>query len=76
MQQNIRIFIDYIVYKDNSKKKKKKKKNMLYWIFFCCNGHQGTCYRFVEIVTKNNLVSNAGKQYACDKLIKIIMCYH
>ena len=23
MQQNIRIFIDYIVYKDNSKKKKK-----------------------------------------------------
>jgi hypothetical protein len=37
---------------------------------------KGRCYRFVEIVTKKNLVSNAGKQYACDKLIKIIMCYH
>ena len=36
---------------------------------------KGWCYRFVEIVTKPPL-SNAGKQYVCNKIIKIIVCYH
>ena len=33
------------------------------------------CYRFVEIDTKPPMC-NAGKQYACNKIIKIIVCYH
>jgi hypothetical protein len=43
---------------------------------FCCIGHEGFLLELQQTLTKNNLVSNAGKQYACDKLIKIIMCYH
>jgi hypothetical protein len=38
-------------------------------ILFCCNGHQGTVLRFVEIVTKPP-VSNAGKQYLCTIVIR------
>ena len=71
MQQIISISIDYIVYKDIVKKKK-----CFTEYSFAAMDTKGRCYRFVEIVTKKNLVSNAGKQYACDKLIKIIMCYH
>jgi phosphoribosylformylglycinamidine (FGAM) synthase-like amidotransferase family enzyme len=47
---------------------------MLNRILFCCNGHQGMVLRFVEIVTKPpRHMFNAGKQYVCNKIIKIIM---
>jgi Asp-tRNA(Asn)/Glu-tRNA(Gln) amidotransferase B subunit len=46
MQQNISIFIDYLVYKDNSNKKYFTEYS------FAAMDTNRRCYRFVEIVTK------------------------
>ena len=47
---------------------------MLNRMLLFCNGHQGMVLRFVEIVTKPpRHMFNAGKQYVCNKIIKIIM---